>query len=216
MPRVLNAVLRGKRPLLDPPGQTADAVMPPPLRALVARMWAQEPAARPKARACAASFAALFAPDAVGGLKVTAAETTADQVKAAAAAAEGNSADVFAEASPRTVTLAVQTARVILGANGAMLTIGELLAQCGLSRHLAALENCGYADVAMLADRELLDDETLVKVVGMSKLEVRIFRAKLGAAEPAASTFVSRLAHGVAVKADNAGLKGDRALGSMI
>jgi serine/threonine protein kinase len=68
-----------------------------------------------------------------------------------------------------------------LGAHSGM-TVSSFLQSAGLAKFAEKLNEFGFTDLDMLSDRELLDDDTLIGTVGMSKQEVRTFRARIEAA----------------------------------
>ena len=78
-------------------------------------------------------------------------------------------------------------------------SLREFLAEVNLSHHLEALEAFGFTDVEMLSDRELLDDDTLLKVVGMSKHDVKLLRGRIEA-KGTGPTLMSRRAADIALQ----------------
>lgn len=65
------------------------------------------------------------------------------------------------------------------GRQAAPSSMAAFLAGANLSRHAASLATLGYTDVEDLSDRHILDDQTLIEQVGMSKDDVRALRAKI-------------------------------------
>ena len=62
----------------------------------------------------------------------------------------------------------------ILTLSGA--TMGGMLLSLGMSKFEAAFTEHGFADIETLSDRELCDDATLIKKIGMTKMEIRKLR----------------------------------------
>ena len=63
--------------------------------------------------------------------------------------------------------------------NKAATALRDFLGQLGLEKHKAKLAALGITDVETLSDREICDDATMLKKVGMSKLEVRKLRTAI-------------------------------------
>jgi hypothetical protein len=77
--------------------------------------------------------------------------------------------------------VAASTIRFARPRAGPPVTSAELLARAGLERYAQVLCDLGFNDAEMLSDRELLDDDTLINIVGMSREDVRTLRAAIAA-----------------------------------
>jgi serine/threonine protein kinase len=72
------------------------------------------------------------------------------------------------------------------------LSVPLFLAGCGLDAHAGKFDEYGFTDVGMLGDRELLDDDTLLSVIGLTKAEVRLFRGRIAATGASPTVMRSR------------------------
>jgi hypothetical protein len=72
-------------------------------------------------------------------------------------------------------------------------SLREFLAKLSLSHYLEKLEALGFTEVETLSDRELLDDDTLLKEVGLTRPEVKRLRVRIEA-QGTGPTLVSRRA----------------------
>jgi hypothetical protein len=60
-------------------------------------------------------------------------------------------------------------------------SVESFLESAGLSRHISSMTEFGFVDVGMFGDKELLDDETMLTVIGFTKPELKAFRTRAGA-----------------------------------
>ena len=200
--RVVLHVMRGKRL----PFTEVDGVEPMPelFKPLIEKCWAQEVVARPPVASVARAFKKIF-PHAGKPLAPKRIRTTSkpnvsrsltrssnDVGKAAAKAFAVGHGDLFSLDALPAPTPAKGSAMAPTSLTSRGLTVRGFLEGAGLSEFLGKFIEYGFTDIGMLSDKELLDDETLIGVIGMSRPELRTFRARIVAAGASATMMRSR------------------------
>jgi serine/threonine protein kinase len=218
--RVVAHVMRGKRlPFAEVEG---DEQIPELFRALIEECWAQEPSKRPPVANVARAIKKLFPAAAVKLARRRTTSNTnisnssrdqisRDQVNQGHTKTVDNAAGSPAPLRRRTKNSTLGASKdsvaegglveldaVAKGLQPAAPTLGNMsvpmfLAGCGLESHAGKFEEFGFSDVAMLGDRELLDDDTLLSVIGLTKAEVRVFRGRIATTGASPTLLRSRL-----------------------
>ena len=151
--KIMSMVLRGKRPSLEVGTKTVPAshpAPPEPLVRFITGCWAQNSNARPTVRDAFDAFRDEVVP--------SVADLPVDISGAASAASEEVALGSPGSASP---------------ASG---PIQAFLQRVGLERHADKLAEQGFAELEILCDKELLDDETLIEVESSSAAEISLPR----------------------------------------
>ncbi len=194
--RVVAHVMRGKRlPFTVVEG---DEPMPELFKPLIEECWAQEVVARPPVASVARAFKKIFphagkslAPKRIRTSSKTNVSRSLTRTSNDVGKAVGHG-DLFSLDALSAPTPAKGGAPAPTSLTSRGLTVRGFLEGAGLSEFLGKFIEYGFTDIGMLSDKELLDDETLIGVIGMSRPELRTFRARIVATGASATLMRSR------------------------
>lgn len=173
MQKIIAHITKGKRLAFLEPEGGAQLTTPSVLQELIVACWDSDPAKRPKIDDVVTAFVEQVTP-AVTKLIVCADGTTAAGDAPALAPGEVRAPDRADKSTPKA---GPQISQAGTSRSRQRMDMAAFLEKAALGKHSAKIEELGFTDIEMLSDRELLDDETLASVVGMSKMEIRKFRA---------------------------------------
>lgn len=173
---VISVVMRGKRPPMKPKDWEGPSP-PDALVSLIEDCWAQSAFARPDINAVFSRFEGEVVPAVEAIIQAAAPDDAAGAAEGGAA--EGGAAEASA-AEAGAASLTVMGAKSLLARDGGgQKTLKGFLKSANLEKFEAKLAEQGYTDVESISDREILDDGTLARDIGMSKVEIRKFRAQI-------------------------------------
>ena len=176
IPKIIAWVNQGVRPPLVPTewskcktlSKEKKAVLPrllfppPTLRALIKSCWLERAIDRPTV----AKVFTAFQDEVCPAVKALTGEIGASPTE--------SSSSVMYSTSPGDSSSAAADDIAVMG-------VGEFLRSAGLEAFECKLQEHGFTDVETLSDREILDDQTLAKDVGMSKSDIRKLRGHITA-----------------------------------
>ena len=161
---IIILVMRGKRPAFK--GEPNQGPAPPePLMALIEACWAQEYKDRP-------SVAQVF------GVFDSTVESAVETFEGRIGPVEGrNLSEKIATLTQSMLTLTRGTGMSLSGrVSTSNRTLVSFLAEAELDQFAPVLAEQGFSDVDAVCDKEVLDDDTLAHIIGMSKTQIRRLR----------------------------------------
>jgi hypothetical protein len=167
--QLITYVMKGNRPPLTEHDKGFKRTHPAPpvsLEKLIKDCWAQNPSSRPQI----ATVLKTFKSNVKRGVEEMKSDIGAVDVKTPRKTlSNAGAADMESSASTPTTSLS-PTQKV---------AIGDFLKSCGLEKYLSKLKEEGFTDLGSICDPDLLDDDTLIKVIGMSKNDLKVFRSRI-------------------------------------
>lgn len=170
--QLINHVMKGNRPPLTEADKGFNRLYPNPpiaLEKLIKECWDQKPNKRPKA----GTVLSVFKSKVKRAVEEMSQDIGTVVVKPRKTLSNAGAADFSS----------------LLGTNGVNSTlslsptqrvaIGDFLKSCGLEKYLAKLKEQGFTDIGSICDSDILDDDTLINVIGMSKNEVKTLRNRM-------------------------------------